>query len=111
MKVEKKNSFNYYYPDVSVQCKEINSNEVEIENPFLLVEVLSKSTASTDKVKKLNDYLNIEELNGYLIIDQWTRRIELWRSFDDMEIYNSGEQINISENLNFNVDEVYEGLF
>ena len=94
-----------------MQCKEINSNEVEIENPFHLVEVLSKSTASTDKVKKLNDYLNIEELNGYLIIDQWTRRIELWRSFDDMEIYNSGEQINISENLNFNVDEVYEGLF
>ena len=111
LKVEKKNSFNYYYPDVSVQCKEIDLNEVEIEKPFLLVEVLSKSTASTDKVKKLNDYLSIEELSGYLIVDQWTRRIELWRSSDKMEIYNSGEQVNISEKLNFNVNEVYDGLF
>ena len=45
--VKKEHNHNYYFPDVSVECNEsINDKDSVLENPFILAEVLSDSTAS-----------------------------------------------------------------
>lgn len=109
--VKKEHNHNYYFPDVSVECNEsINDKDSVLENPFILAEVLSDSTASINKVKKLNDYLTIPNLKGYLIISQKVKLIELWKTTGEVETLISGDTVEISEEIKLKVDEVYNGI-
>jgi Uma2 family endonuclease len=61
----------YYYPDVMVVCgaENLESNK-GMENPILIVEVLSDSTETTDLTTKLSAYQQIDSLVYYLIVSQ-----------------------------------------
>ncbi len=48
----------YRYPDVVVSCNP-GTNRYFLDNPCLLVEVLSDSTADTDQDKKLEEYMRL----------------------------------------------------
>jgi len=68
-----------YYPDVMVVCDQ-SDNDPQIKSaPCLLVEVLSDSTARTDRGEKLLAYQKILTLRNYLLVEQNSRRIELFR--------------------------------
>lgn len=74
------NPTTYYYPDVVVTCDTDNeTNQYVIQFPCLIVEVLSPSTAATDKREKLIAYKLISSLQEYVIIWQNEMRIELHR--------------------------------
>ena len=63
----------YTYPDVAVACGEPRFEDAEVDtllNPVLLVEVLSKSTASYDRRVKFDHYRTLESLAEYLLISQ-----------------------------------------
>ncbi len=63
----------YFYPDVTVVCGERkfhNGNTGIVENPILLVEVLSDSTTKYDKNEKFLTYQNIESFQEYALISQ-----------------------------------------
>lgn len=77
VRVAATNSF--YYPDVLVSCTPIDTNETVITDPVLIVEVLSNSTAATDKREKLVAYLKIQTLKEYLIVYQSKKRVEIYR--------------------------------
>lgn len=47
-------------------------------NPRLVVEVTSKSTEKKDRGVKLEDYLQVESLEEYLIVSHERREVELW---------------------------------
>jgi Uma2 family endonuclease len=57
------------YPDVMLACGEEDSDLYE-ENPILIAEVLSDSTARKDKVKKRSKYLGLSSLYAYIVLSQ-----------------------------------------
>lgn len=63
----------FFYPDVAVVCGErkFHKNRLDtIENPTLLVEVLSKTTQEYDKNDKFFIYQNIDSFKEYVLIAQ-----------------------------------------
>ena len=73
MKVWVDNAGTFFYPDVTVVCGERKfhkGNTGIVENPILLVEVLSKSTEDYDKNDKFFTYQNIESFQEYVLISQ-----------------------------------------
>lgn len=68
---------NGYYPDIVVVCGEPQIDFAEaIRNPFLIVEVLSPSTAADDRGDKFADYRTRPSLQHYLLIEQTKPSIE-----------------------------------
>lgn len=69
----------YTYPDVAVACEAPRFADEEFDtllNPTLLVEVLSRSTASYDRTLKYGYYRAIESLVEYLLVAQDEYRLE-----------------------------------
>jgi Uma2 family endonuclease len=60
-----------YYPDVVVICAEplITSGEA-LQNPVLVAEILSPSTAALDRGEKFRQYRTISSLRHYLLLEQ-----------------------------------------
>lgn len=73
LRVEAQKSF--YYPDVMVVCGPDTSDPYSETAPCLLVEVLSRGTAHTDRHAKYAVYTSIPSLQTYLIVDQYERRV------------------------------------
>lgn len=69
----------YTYPDVVAVCGEPRLIDKEFDtllNPTLIVEVLSKSTASYDRGNKFMHYRTIEPLAEYLLVAQDEYKVE-----------------------------------
>lgn len=60
----------FYYPDVSVTCDPADTNEAYLENPSILVEVLSPETERTDRREKLLAYRAIPTVETYVLLAQ-----------------------------------------
>lgn len=73
MKVRIAQSDTFYYPDVTLVCGEhrfYKGRRDAVENPVLLVEVLSESTKDYDKNDKFFAYQTIDSFKEYLLISQ-----------------------------------------
>jgi Uma2 family endonuclease len=81
----------YYYPDVVLTCKTDDGDDRTVENPCLVVEVLSKFTASIDKGEKLDIYQRIASIKQYVIVDQAQRKVEVYTRQGDKWIYQTLE--------------------
>ncbi len=116
VRVEATNSF--YYPDVVVSCKPLDTSGTVVTEPVLLVEVLSPSTAATDKREKLVAYLKILTLKEYLIVYQSKKRIEVYRKGLDghwkipevVELQNTLEIHSLPKRLSIALDAIYEDV-
>lgn len=85
--IQEKNKF--LYPDAMVICGEIEQSDEEknsVTNPNVIVEVLSKTTASYDRGDKFYFYRQIKSLKEYILIEQdnaqieiYTRKSQLWK--------------------------------
>jgi Uma2 family endonuclease len=71
-----------FVPDVLVACPPPPPDVVEIDNPLIVVEVLSPSTAETDQSLKLESYLSLPSLAHYLILDP-VRRVVIHHARQD----------------------------
>lgn len=73
----------YYYPDLIVVCDPLSGVESEDEyiadSPTLIVEVLSKSTARTDRTEKMNEYQKLISLREYVLVSQDQIKVEVYR--------------------------------
>jgi len=79
MRVKVEQTGLYTYPDVLVVCGAPcfeDARRDTLLNPIVLVEVLSPSTESYDRWKKVQHYRTIESLAAYLLIAQDERQIE-----------------------------------
>ncbi len=73
MKVWVEDAGTFFYPDVTVVCGERkfhNNRRDIVENPILLIEVLSKTTEDYDKNDKFLTYQSIESFREYVLISQ-----------------------------------------
>jgi Uma2 family endonuclease len=59
-----------YYPDVVVACGDEPNDPYCKDAPSLIVELLSPSTALTDRREKLLSYRRFPSLQAYLIVEQ-----------------------------------------
>jgi Uma2 family endonuclease len=107
----------YYYPDVIVLCEELATDEEDdyiAENPSVLVEVISPSTARTDRYEKMREYQFLASLREYVIIEQTYYQVEVYRhaAADEAwqkEVYTEPDQevLLASVNASFTLAEIY----
>jgi Uma2 family endonuclease len=110
----------FTYPDISVVCGEpvtLNSDNQNILNPSILVEVLSPSTQSYDRGQKFKLYKDIPSLKEYLLVESEAIGTEIWRNNGHGQ-WESAENKNISESLylasldlRLALSEIYEGTY
>jgi Uma2 family endonuclease len=110
----------YVYPDVTVSCDVSDhrrDNDI-LHSPHLVVEVLSPSTESIDRVKKLQWYTQHPCIEEYVLVNTRVQRVELYRRKPAGEDYtwhnycwSAGEEIELdSLDLRIPVDELYADL-
>ncbi len=82
--VKKRNKF--FYPDITIICDKPNfykNRRDTIDNPKMIIEVLSKSTASFDRAEKFLSYQTLVSLDEYVLISQENAVVEQYIKRDD----------------------------
>ena len=111
----------YRYPDASVVCGEARFRGIDgrdcLENPVLLVEVLSPASADFDRGTKFEQYKSILEFGEYLLVAQDRPHVAR-RSRLDHETWSETVFDSLSATIRLEtagVDlamrEIYEGIF
>lgn len=88
----------YYYPDVVVACEPYDGKSIFVQEPRLIIEVLSPSTQHIDRREKRINYAQIGSLREYILIHYNKRLIELYRK-DSPGIWSSEKLGNDDELL------------
>ena len=71
----------FVYPDIMVVCGEVkflHGRRDVIINPILVIEVLSDSTETTDRIKKFAYYQSIHSIREYVLISQNEPKVEVY---------------------------------
>jgi Uma2 family endonuclease len=108
----------YTYPDVMVVCGEAKLSDDghdTLENPRLVVEVLSRSTETYDRVTKLKHYQSLESVTDYLLVAQDARRVEHHTrradgSWARVEVTSNGKVVLPEIGCELPLDEIYEQI-
>jgi Uma2 family endonuclease len=66
-----------YYPDIAVTCRPVDNRAYWIDDPQIVMEVLSPSTMRTDLEEKLHNYQRIESLQEYATVAQDAKLIQV----------------------------------
>ena len=66
------------YPDVLVTCRPLAPKDDRISDPTVIVEVLSPTTETHDRVRKWREYQTITTLQHFMLVAQEQRRVELY---------------------------------
>lgn len=84
--LSRNNDERYYYPDTSVTCGPFNPAARVLDNPVVIFEVLSPSTARIDQTEKKDAYLACESIQHYVIVEPehaeviiYTREADGWK--------------------------------
>ena len=104
----------YYYPDVMVSCEKAVDRHYR-EQPVLVVEVLSDSTAAYDAGEKRRAYQSVESLREYVLISQECMDVRVYRREEagwEMSIYTDGALIPFqSVELEIPIERLYEEVW
>jgi len=107
----------YVYPDAVVACggARFEPGTDVLENPMIVVEVLSPSTEKFDHGDKWRAYQRLESLKDYLLVAQSTARIEHYQRQSDGSwrylLVEAGGSITLSNDARLSVDDIYAGAF
>jgi Uma2 family endonuclease len=90
----------YYYPDVVVTCDErdLRTTDEFVHFPKLVIEVLSKSTATFDRGDKFADYQTSPVLQEYVLVNQTEQKVECFRKTAEGWL---GQTYGASDNVHF----------
>ena len=116
VKVQARTNSRYFYPDIVVTCDpdDLKARDF-MQNPKIIVEVLSPGTESYDRTKKFKYYRQIPSLQEYVLVDSEEIGVEVYRRGEGkMWIYyeyESGEIITL-ESIEFEcaIELLYEGI-
>ena len=104
-----------YVADLAATCEPLRTGDRLIRDPFLIIEILSPSTAAFDRQTKVADYRQIPSVQEILLIDSETIFAEMLRREGDRwvtEIVQGTDSILtlISVPLSVSMAELYEGI-
>jgi Uma2 family endonuclease len=110
-------SGNFVYPDVTVVCGAISlapgASDV-IDNPRVVVEVLSASTEQHDRGDKWQDYRSVASLTDYVLVSQRLARVEHFGRESDgswrYRAFGPGDVLELTNGTTLAVDELFEGV-
>lgn len=100
----------FYYPDVMVSCVASDQTLDWLDAPLVVAEVLSPSTERADRGEKLNAYLQIANLQEYILIEQSLPHVEVFRRANEWrrEVLSSGDTLQLpSIDFGIGVDALY----
>jgi Uma2 family endonuclease len=66
------------YPDILVICRPMAPDDDRVADPTVVVEVLSPTTETHDRIRKWRQYQTIASLRHFVLIAQSERRIEIY---------------------------------
>jgi|CXWL01.1.fsa_nt_gi Uma2 family endonuclease len=107
----------FVYPDGTVVCGRVRLHDGTsdvIENPTVIVEVLSKSTEQHDRGDKWAGYREIPSLTDYVLVSQRVPRLEHFGREPDgwkYRVVGAGGHVELTTRCVLIVDELYEGAF
>jgi Uma2 family endonuclease len=58
------------YPDCLVTCTPIQRGATVIEDPVVVIEVISEDSARTDRIEKMREYQATPSIQRYIIVEQ-----------------------------------------
>ncbi len=106
------------YPALHVVCGELERDPEDdhaVVNPVVVIEVLSESTAESDRGDKFADYRRLRSLREYVLVSQRERRVDVYRRDGRRWVLDEhlrGEQVKLeSLDVTVAVDDLYvDGL-
>lgn len=99
-----------YEPDILVDCRYTGKGHSEY--PTLIAEVLSQDR-NKDIVKKFDVYKQYESLQEYVIIDQYSVEVRVYRKCNDWlpDYYFVGDVVRLdSIGVEMGIDKIYENI-
>ncbi len=60
-------------PDASIQCGPVDLDSLVLDNPVIVVEVLSPSSIRRDSIAKVDEYFRVPSIAHYLVVDPYNR--------------------------------------
>lgn len=75
------------YPDVIVTCEPTRGDSLAIHSPVILIEVLSKTSVSRDRVEKWHQYAKATSLKAYVLIEQTEAAMEVYTRQGETETW------------------------
>ncbi len=104
----------YFYPDVMVTCETAPDSHFR-EQPKLIIEVLSDSTAKFDREDKRRMYQSLESLQEYILVAQACMDVRVYRRSHEgweMTIYTDNAVIPLhSVALETAIERIYESAW
>ena len=90
--------------------------EVELENPYIVIEVLSASTGRYDFTTKLHNYKKIPSVKQIILIDQYQALIYSYVRSDDGTVwlnvdYDKMEDAIVIDSYTVQMKEIYKNVF
>ncbi len=104
----------YRYPDAFVSCTRVAPSATVAAEPVVIFEVLSESTARTDRTTKLVEYQSLPSVQRYILLEQdqaiatvVTRVGNSW----SIEMLDANGTLSMPEiDIEIAIAELYEGL-
>lgn len=88
VKLRLRKESSYFYPDVMVTCEpqllDLSAEQQIVEEPVLVIEVLSPATEGIDRREKLRAYRTLPSLWEYALVSQDTVKVEIYRRRGDI---------------------------
>lgn len=109
-------SSRYRYPDLVITCDERDKTALDaIQQPKLIVEVLSVGTEALDRGDKLKEYCRLPSLEEYVLISSTQVSVEIYRRaqgrFWLYTAYQANDSIELeSVDFEFPIDLLYEDI-
>jgi len=101
----------YFYPDVMVTCETAADSHYR-EQPKLVIEVLSDSTAKYDREGKRLLYQTLDSLQEYVLVTQTCMDVRVYRRSDngwESTIYTDGSHVCLqSLDLAIAIERIYD---
>jgi Uma2 family endonuclease len=66
------------YPDILVICRPMAPDDDRVPDPTVVVEVLSPTTETHDRIRKWREYQTIASLQHFVLVTQSERRVEVY---------------------------------
>ena len=83
VRIHTKEAHFFYYPDVVVDCGNNGDDDLFADEPRVIFEVLSPSTARTDRTEKRINYQSLPTLEVYVLVDQARMAVTVYRRAED----------------------------
>jgi Uma2 family endonuclease len=106
----------YTYPDASVSCNprdQPTTEQVQVQAPCVIVEVLSDSTEGKDRIRKANLYRACPTIQEYVLIATKYQAVEVQRRAGDewtLHLFGPGDEIELASiGVRFPLATLYRG--